>query len=125
MAPTSLGVKPCVWANLTMVAEVDRAVSRLTDRASCARSFGSDRIADARLERDEKQSLGYEVKLQDVLTNLVSMVPVPALALASEAVLLINIVKKITRNARKFCFELEENASIFSQLMKSERLLLW
>lgn len=74
-------------------------------------------MADARLAREEKQSLGYDVKLQDVLTNLVSMVPVVDAALAAEAVLqktLIINVKKITRNARKFCLEiLEEEASIF------------
>jgi len=57
------------------MAEVDWVLSRVTERAVCARSLGLVWMAVAWLESEVMQRLGYEVVLQDVLMNSVFVCP--------------------------------------------------
>ena len=58
-----------------MMVDVDRALSRVMERASWARSLGLVWMVLAWLEREVKHRVGYIVVLQEVLINSLLVFP--------------------------------------------------
>lgn len=77
-AEMSLGGRPWAWESLRIWVAADLTDERVTERAVVAKRRGLVWMELAWIERDEKQSRGYLVEVQEVLMNCVLLCGVMA-----------------------------------------------